>query len=92
MWLYQSAYERIPPTHAEFRRHSENNDDASKINHNTPIHYNSNKKISKPMCLLLTDCIEPMYTDNGPLENTTEHFVHEKKKGFNYYTLLGELM
>ena len=69
-----------------------NNDGASQINYNPPIHYDSNKKMSKPMRPLPTDCIEPMYIEEGPLENTTGHFVLEKKKGFNHCTLLGELM
>ena len=33
-----------------------------------------------------------MFADEGPLENTTGHMVLEKKKGFNYCTLLDELM
>lgn len=44
------------------------------------------------MCTLLTNCIKPMYTEEGPLENTTVYFVLEKKKGFNYCILFGELI
>ena len=43
------------------------------------------------MCPLPTDYIEPMYASEGPLENITGHVLLEKK-GFNYCTLLGELM
>ena len=33
-----------------------------------------------------------MYAEERPLENTTGHMILEKKKGFNYRTLLGKLM
>ena len=44
------------------------------------------------MCPLPTNCIEQMFAEEGPLKNTTGHMILEKKKGFNYCTLLGELM
>ena len=69
-----------------------NDDDASQINENPPIYKNISPKIYKPMYPLLTDYIKVMYADEGPLENTTENFVLEKKKRFNYHILLGELM
>ena len=47
---------------------------------------------SKPSSPLPSDCIDQMYSEEGPLENTTAHLALEKKKGFNYRTLLGELM
>ena len=47
---------------------------------------------SKPSSLLPLDCIKQMYSEEGHLKNTTAHLVLEKKKGFNYRTLLGELM
>ena len=47
---------------------------------------------SKPSSPLPSDCIDQMYLEEGPLENTTAHLALEKKKGFNYCTLLGELM
>ena len=70
----------------------DNDNDDIQINRNPPICHGPTTKICKPMCPLPTDCIEPMYVDEGPLENTTGHFILEKKKGFNYCTLLGELM
>ena len=47
---------------------------------------------SKPSSPFPSDCIDQMYSEEGPLENTTAHLALEKKKGFNYRTLLGELM
>ena len=44
------------------------------------------------MCTLPTDCIKQMHAEEGPLENTTGHMILEKKKRFNYCTLLGGLM
>ena len=70
----------------------DDDNDGTQINCNPPICHNPNTKISKPMCPLPTDCIESMYASEGPLENTAGHVLLEKKKGFNYCTLLGELM
>ena len=67
-------------------------DDSSQINQNPQIQYDVKQKVSKPMCLLPTNCIEQMYAEEGPLKNTTGHMILEKKKGFNYPTLLRELM
>ena len=67
-----------------------NNDDSTQINYNPSIYSDPNKKISKLMCPLPTNCIEPMYANEGPLENTTGHVILEKKKGLNYCTLLGK--
>ena len=47
---------------------------------------------SLPIAPLPTDCMEQMYKEKGPMENTVEHRVLEKLKGFAYFTLLGELM
>ena len=47
---------------------------------------------SKPSSPLPSDCFDQMYSEEGPLENTTAHLALEKKKGFNYGTLLGDLM
>lgn len=44
------------------------------------------------MSPLPSDCIEQVYSQEGPLQNTTTHLVLEKKSGFNYRSLLGELM
>ena len=33
-----------------------------------------------------------MFAEEGPLKNTTGHMILEKKKGFNYHTILGELI
>ena len=49
-------------------------------------------KSNRPIAPLPTDCIEQMYKEKGPMENTVEHRVLEKMKGFAYRTLLGELM
>ena len=71
------------------------------INHdyNSPINTSQSKSstsdimhTSKPFSPLLSDCIEQMYSEEGTLENTTAHLVLEKKNGFNYSMLLGELM
>ena len=40
----------------------------------------------------MINCIEQKYVDKSPIENTTAHIIFKKKKMFNYYTLLGELM
>ena len=69
---------------------SDNNTDGTQINCNPPIFPNPTSKISKPMCPLPTNYIEPMYANEGPLENTTGHVILEKKNGFNYCTLVGE--
>ena len=47
---------------------------------------------SKPSSPSPSDCIDQMYLEDDPFKNTTAHLVLEKKKGFNYCTLLGELM
>ena len=70
----------------------DDNNNGTQINCNPPICHNLNTKISKPMCPFLTDYIEPMYSSEGLLENTTGHVLMEKKKGFNYCTFFGELM
>ena len=44
------------------------------------------------MCPLPTNCVDQMFAEEGSLKNTTGHMILEKKKGFNYRTLLGELM
>ena len=49
-------------------------------------------KSSKPIAPLPTDCIEQIYKEKGPMENTVEHSALEKMKGFAYRTVLGELM
>ena len=69
-----------------------NDDNGSQINQNPSISKDICLKISKRMCPLPTDCIKPMFAEEGPLKNTTGHMILEKKKGFNYCTLLGELM
>ena len=46
----------------------------------------------KPIAPLSPDCLGPMYNEQGPREGTVEHSVLEKKHGFSYRTLLGELM
>ena len=74
---------------------SNTNDDESNccINSSTSKLPTSNfMHTSKPSSPLPLDCIEQMYLEEGPLENTTAHLTLEKKKGFNYCTLLGELM
>ena len=71
---------------------SDNDTDGTWINSNPPSCHGPTTTLSKPMCSLLTDCIEPMYANEGPLENTTGYDILEMKKGFNYFILLGELM
>ena len=41
---------------------------------------------------LPSDCIDQLFKDEGPAENTNGHLVLEKSSGFSYRTLLGELM
>ena len=41
------------------------------------------------MCPLLTDCIKPMYKEEGPLENITAYFVLGKKERINIACYLG---
>ena len=67
-------------------------DDHSRINQNPSKNQSYYWKSSKPMSPLPSDCIEQIYSQEGPLENTTAHLVLEKKSGFNYRSLLGELM
>jgi len=38
------------------------------------------------------DSIHHMYKDVGPIEGIIEHQLLEKKSGFTYRTLLGEMM
>lgn len=61
-----------------------NDTECSQLNQNSQISKNKNTKIFKPACPLPTNCIKPMYVEEGPLENTTAHFILEKKEGFNY--------
>ena len=70
----------------------DNDNDHSRINQNSPKDLAYYWKSSKPMSPLPSDCIEQIYSQEGPLENTTAHLVLEKKSGFNYRSLLGELM
>ena len=44
------------------------------------------------MCPLPTNCIKQMFAEEGPLENTTDFMILEKKKRFNYRTIFGEIM
>ena len=57
---------------------------------------NSNPKnpfhISKRPTPLPSDCIDLMYSEIGPKEGTAHHTALEKKMGFSYRNLLGELM
>ena len=49
-------------------------------------------KSSKPLSPLPADCIDTMFKEVGPLEGSVDHTILEKKNGFGYRTLLGELM
>ena len=46
----------------------------------------------KPIAPLSPDCLSTIYQKEGPREGTIEHSVLEKKYGFSYRTLLGEMM
>ena len=72
----------------------DNNDDEdnSCINQNSLKDDNIYWKLSNPMSLLLSDCIKQVYLQEGMLENTTTHLVLKKKSGFNYQSLLSELI
>jgi hypothetical protein len=47
---------------------------------------------SKPIAPIPADCIEQLFKDVGPPENTTAHKALQSTQGFSYQTLLGELM
>ena len=49
-------------------------------------------KSSRPLTPLPPDCIDQMYAEEGPMENTAAHRALENKKGFSYRTVLGECM
>ena len=53
---------------------------------------NQDGKTVKPITPLSRDCLTSIYEEQGPKEGTVEHVIMEKKQGFNYRTLLGELM
>ena len=46
-------------------------------------------KSSRPLSPLPTDCIEQMYSEEGPPEGTDAHMVLEKGKGFFLSTIIG---
>lgn len=71
---------------------TDDDDNNSSINQNLSEDHSFYWKSSKPMSSLLLDCIKQIYSQEGPLENTTAHLVLKKKSGFNYQSLLGELM
>ena len=50
------------------------------------------KDISKSIAPLAIDAVRQVYDHKGPMEGTTEHRDIEKKSGFSYRTLLGEMM
>ena len=47
---------------------------------------------AKTIAPLNTEALKQVYEQKGPLEGTAEHLILEKKSGFSYRTLLGEMM
>ena len=50
------------------------------------------KEFSKPMTPIASTLLSQIYSHKGPIEGTNEHRELEKKNGFSYRTLLGEMM
>ena len=66
--------------------HSESNHEQDGLP-NSSIEYETKRIVPMP-----SDYIERMYKETGPKEHTTNHDILEKKMGFSYRTLLGEVM
>ena len=85
---------QVPQHHGVLLLPSIKDDECSScINTNLP-NFNTSDFMhsSKPISPLPTNYIEQIYAEEDSLENTIIHIVLEKKKSFNYCTLLGELM
>ena len=54
--------------------------------------WNTNDNNTKPLTPLPTECIHHLFTSEGPLEGMKEHHQLADKHGFQFRTLLGELM
>ena len=67
--LQVSCEDGLPVQQVSGENYNDNN--GSRINQNPPIPKNICPKISKLMCPLPTDCIEQMFTEEGPLKYTT---------------------
>ena len=58
--------------------------DGTKINTVPKSKFRDAFKVSKSVAPLPMDCLDPLYSELGPTEGTTEHLALEKAKGFAY--------
>ena len=81
-------FEPLVPDMSDQNHNSNNFSQDLKINLQLPVVADTSMKLSHTMSPLPSDCIDQLYSNEGPLEGSNPHLLLEKLSGFLYCTFL----